>query len=84
MLNLMRRSRGLATAAHSLPKLPYAYDALQPVLSAELMELHHAKHHAAYVTNLNAALTKQAAAEAANDIQAMVGLQAAIRFRPML
>lgn len=37
----------------TLPELPYATDALQPVMSAETMELHHGKHHQAYVTKLN-------------------------------
>jgi len=41
---------------HSLPPLPYAHDALEPHISKETMELHHDKHHAAYVNNLNAAL----------------------------
>lgn len=41
---------------HTLPDLPYAYDALEPVLSAEAMRLHHDKHHKAYVDNLNKAL----------------------------
>ncbi|WP_395144430.1 superoxide dismutase [Armatimonas sp.] len=39
-----------------LPALPYAYDALAPVISQETMEFHHDKHHAAYVTNLNNAI----------------------------
>lgn len=39
-----------------LPKLPYATSALEPVIDTETMELHHGKHHAAYVTNLNKAL----------------------------
>ena len=43
---------------HVLPDLPYAYDALEPYISKEIMMLHHDKHHAAYVTNLNAALEK--------------------------
>jgi len=38
---------------HELPPLPYAKDALQPYMSAETLEYHHDKHHAAYVTNLN-------------------------------
>ncbi|MCB9869972.1 MAG: superoxide dismutase [Planctomycetes bacterium] len=42
--------------AHELPKLPYAMDALQPHISAETLQFHHGKHHAAYVTKLNAAL----------------------------
>ncbi len=43
---------------HTLPDLPYAYDALEPVISREIMELHHDKHHAGYVKNLNDALDK--------------------------
>ncbi|MBI2298221.1 MAG: superoxide dismutase [Armatimonadetes bacterium] len=41
---------------HTLPNLPYAYDALEPYIDARTMEIHHGKHHAAYVNNLNAAL----------------------------
>ena len=43
-------------AKHELPPLPYAFDALEPHIDAKTMEIHHDKHHAAYVTNLNAAL----------------------------
>ncbi len=39
-----------------LEKLPYAYDALEPYIDARTMEIHHDKHHAAYTTNLNAAI----------------------------
>ncbi len=39
--------------AFELPKLPYAYDALEPVISRQTLEFHHDKHHAAYVNNLN-------------------------------
>ena len=42
--------------AYELPPLPYAYDALAPTISQETMELHHDKHHATYVTNVNNAL----------------------------
>lgn len=42
--------------AFTLPALPYAYDALEPYIDARTMEIHHSKHHNAYVTNLNAAL----------------------------
>jgi len=42
--------------AHSVPPLPYGFDALEPHIDAKTMEIHHDKHHAAYVTNLNAAL----------------------------
>jgi Fe-Mn family superoxide dismutase len=44
--------------AHTLPPLPYAFDALEPHIDAKTMEIHHGKHHNAYVTNLNAALEK--------------------------
>ena len=48
-----------------LPKLPYAYDALEPYIDAQTMEIHHSKHHAAYTNNLNAAL------EGHSELQAM-------------
>ena len=43
---------------HSLPALPYAFDALEPHIDAATMQIHHGKHHQAYVNNLNAALDK--------------------------
>lgn len=64
----------------TLPDLPYAYDALEPVISSEIMELHHKKHHNTYVTKLNEALEKYAQAEANEDLSTMVSLQPAIRF----
>ncbi len=44
--------------AFTLPPLPYAHDALEPHIDTQTMEIHHGKHHNAYVTNLNAALEK--------------------------
>jgi superoxide dismutase, Fe-Mn family len=44
--------------AHTLPPLPYPSDALEPHIDKQTMEIHHGKHHNAYVTNLNAALEK--------------------------
>ena len=44
--------------AHSLPQLPYGFDALEPSIDAQTMQIHHGKHHQAYVNNLNAALEK--------------------------
>jgi Fe-Mn family superoxide dismutase len=44
--------------AHELAPLPYAFDALEPHIDAQTMQIHHGKHHAAYVNNLNAALEK--------------------------
>ena len=46
--------------AHELPPLPYAYDALEPIIDKQTMTLHHDLHHGAYVKNLNAALEKRA------------------------
>ena len=46
--------------AHTLPNLPYAFDALEPHIDKQTMEIHHGKHHQAYVNNLNAALEKHA------------------------
>jgi superoxide dismutase, Fe-Mn family len=42
--------------AHELPQLPYAFDALEPHIDAQTMQIHHGKHHQTYVTNLNNAL----------------------------
>src|SRR4051812_24574684 len=42
--------------AHTLPALPYAFDALEPHIDAQTMQIHHDKHHQAYVDNLNKAL----------------------------
>jgi Fe-Mn family superoxide dismutase len=44
--------------AHELPKLPYDFAALEPHIDAQTMQIHHGKHHQAYVTNLNTALEK--------------------------
>jgi Fe-Mn family superoxide dismutase len=56
--------------AFELPKLPYAYDALEPHIDKETMTIHHDKHHAAYVTNLNAAIEKhpELASKSAEDL----------------
>jgi Fe-Mn family superoxide dismutase len=44
--------------AHELPPLPYAFNALEPFIDEQTMQIHHGKHHQAYVNNLNAALDK--------------------------
>lgn len=58
--------------AYELPKLAYAYDALAPHLDAKTMEIHHSKHHQAYITNANN-LLKDHAALAALDVNALIG-----------
>ena len=50
--------------AHSLAPLPYDYAALEPHIDTQTMQIHHGKHHQAYVTNLNAALDKHPALQA--------------------
>jgi superoxide dismutase len=54
-------------ADYTLPDLPYDYAALEPHVSAQIMELHHDKHHAAYVTGANQTLEKLAAARDKDD-----------------
>src|SRR5215467_12633184 len=56
--------KGEHTMAHTLPALPYPADALEAAIDKMTMEIHHGKHHKAYVDNLNAALQGQAALEA--------------------
>jgi Fe-Mn family superoxide dismutase len=75
--------------AFTLEKLPYAYDALEPFIDAKTMEIHHGKHHQAYITNLNAALEKhpELKVETMDDLKALladldsvpVDIQAAVR-----
>jgi Fe-Mn family superoxide dismutase len=56
---LSGRARAAAAASpFTVPALPYAFDALEPHIDAKTMEIHHGKHHAAYVAGLNAALAK--------------------------
>jgi len=66
--------------SYSLPDLPYDFGALEPHYSAEILELHHDKHHAAYVTGANTTLDKLAEARAAGDYGAVVGLEKTLAF----
>ncbi|GAM19616.1 hypothetical protein SAMD00019534_027910 [Acytostelium subglobosum LB1] len=75
-------ARSFTTSAtpYVLPDLPYDFGALEPVISGDIMKLHHQMHHKAYVTNFNASLEKYQACEAAKDIAGMIALQPALRF----
>ncbi|KAI3856846.1 hypothetical protein MKW92_015548 [Papaver armeniacum] len=64
----------------SLPDLPYDYGALEPVISGEIMQLHHQKHHQTYVTNYNKALEQLHEAMEKGDSQTVVKLQSSIKF----
>lgn len=66
--------------AYEQPELPYDFNALEPVISAEIMQLHYTKHHKGYVTNLNTSLEKYFEASKQLDLEAMVALQSAINF----
>jgi Fe-Mn family superoxide dismutase len=67
-------------AIYSLPELNYDYSALAPHISAQIMELHHSKHHAAYVAGANTALEKLAEARDANDFANINRLQKDLAF----
>ncbi|KAF7967330.1 hypothetical protein HWV62_18318 [Athelia sp. TMB] len=65
------------SAPHTLPDLPYGYDALEPFISRQIMELHHKKHHQTYVNSLNAA---EASFAKASTPKERIALQAALKF----
>ena len=65
---------------YTLPDLPYDYAALEPHLSGEILQLHHDKHHAAYVTGANTALEKLEAARAAGDFSSINKLEKDLAF----
>ncbi|HEY3842998.1 MAG TPA: superoxide dismutase [Acidimicrobiales bacterium] len=67
-------------ADYSLPDLPYDYAALEPHYSGEIVELHHDKHHAAYVAGANTTLEKLADARDKDDYGAIVGLEKTLAF----
>ncbi|WRT70088.1 uncharacterized protein IL334_007082 [Kwoniella shivajii] len=65
---------------HTLPELPYAYDALEPSISSEIMTLHHTKHHQTYVTGLNTAEESLQKLQASGDVKSAIALQPALKF----
>ncbi|KAL1748314.1 Manganese/iron superoxide dismutase [Schizophyllum fasciatum] len=73
-------SRGV----HTLPDLPYAYDALEPHISGEIMQLHHSKHHQTYVNGLNAAeeayAKLQSEGSTTTAVKDAIKLQSALKF----
>nr|CAR82600.1 mitochondrial manganese superoxide dismutase [Cyanagraea praedator] len=79
-------ARSLAAAGlccrqkHTLPDLPYDYGALEPTISAEIMQLHHSKHHQTYINNLNVAEEKLVEAKAKGDISTVIALAPALKF----
>jgi Fe-Mn family superoxide dismutase len=62
--------------SHELPSLPYAHDALEPHIDAKTMEIHHGKHHQAYITNLNNAIAGNADLEAKSIDELIADLDA--------
>jgi len=83
-MQLLKRSSsslvGACQQKHTLPDLPYDYNALEPVISAEIMQIHHSKHHQTYVNNLNVAQEKLAEAQQKGDVSAIIGLSGALKF----
>eukprot|EP00166_Cyanidium_caldarium_P001099 ctg_15.g71 len=69
-----------STSKFQLPDLPYDYAELEPYISADIMKLHHQKHHQTYVNNLNLALEKIHKAESAGNVAEMVALQKMLKF----
>ena len=65
---------------YTLPDLPYDYSALEPYISAEIMQLHHDKHHAAYVAGANTALEQLAAAREKGEFGAINKLEKDLAF----
>ncbi|CEG50404.1 superoxide dismutase [Plasmopara halstedii] len=69
-----------STSSVTLPDLPYDFGALEPSISGQIMEIHHQKHHQAYVNNYNAALEQYDEAESKGDHAKLLGLLQALKF----
>lgn len=65
---------------YALPDLPYDYAALEPAITGEILELHHAKHHAAYVKGANDTLEKLDEARDKDQLGGLVGLEKTLAF----
>jgi Fe-Mn family superoxide dismutase len=65
---------------YTLPDLPYDFGALEPAMSGQILELHHDKHHAAYVKGANDTLEQLAEARAAGALGGLVGLEKTLAF----
>ncbi len=72
--------RTMSTAKFTLPDLTYDYGELEPYISGTIMQLHHSKHHAAYVNNLNIATAKLDEALHKGDTSSVIALQQNIKF----
>mmetsp|Transcript_7571 Transcript_7571/g.13709 ORF Transcript_7571/g.13709 Transcript_7571/m.13709 type:complete len:233 (-) Transcript_7571:56-754(-) len=74
------RSFSSEPGSHTLPSLPYAYDALEPVISSRIMTLHHQKHHQTYVTSLNSIEAQIASTPQSNLSLTILKLSPALKF----
>jgi len=74
------KGRLSSTTKFILPDLPYDYSELEPYISAQIMEIHHSKHHQTYVNNLNVLHEKLDDAVAKGDVSSIITLQQGIKF----
>lgn len=77
---MSQQDKSCSLEEYKLPELPYDFAALEPVISAEIMELHYKKHHQAYVTNLNKALEQFYEAQAKQNLETVASTLSAIKF----
>lgn len=80
LILLVNMSSGENRTKIELPKLDWAYDALEPHISGKINEIHHKKHHQTYVNGYNAAIESLFAAEAKGDVKAAIAIQQNIKF----